>query len=64
MSLTVVTTLDFFVGIKEFLGKITDIIPPSTSIPKLKGVASIITKPSVYLDCSPPLSNQKNILCD
>ena len=43
------------VGIKEAFGMIEDIMPPSNSIPSVKGVASIITKPSVSLDYSPQI---------
>jgi hypothetical protein len=39
-----VKTYDFLVGIKEPLGIIVLITPPTVSIPKLRGVASIITK--------------------
>jgi len=37
----------------EPLGIIVDITPPTVSIPKLNGVASTMTKPSVSSDSSP-----------
>jgi len=51
----VVKTYDFLVGMKEPLGMILLITPPTVSIPKDKGVASIMTKPSVSLDSSPQI---------
>jgi len=40
---------------KEPLLIMLDITPPTVSIPKDKGVESIITKPSVSLDSSPQI---------
>jgi hypothetical protein len=37
------------------LGIMTLITPPTVSIPKDKGVASMMTKPSVSLDSSPQI---------
>jgi hypothetical protein len=48
-----VKTYDFLVGMKELFGIMTDMTPPTVSIPKDKGVASIMTKPSVSLLSSP-----------
>jgi hypothetical protein len=46
-------TYDFLVGIKEPLLMTSLITPPTVSIPKERGVASIITSPSVSLLVSP-----------
>lgn len=40
---------------KEPLGMMLDITPPTVSIPKDKGVESMINKESVYLDSSPQI---------
>lgn len=45
----------FLVGMKDPLGIIVLITPPTVSIPNDKGVASIITKPSVSFDSSPQI---------
>jgi len=45
----------FFVGIKLPLLIIILITPPTVSIPNERGVASIITKPSVSLLSSPQM---------
>jgi hypothetical protein len=50
-----VKTYDFLVGMNEPLGMILLITPPTVSIPKDKGVASIITNPSVSFDSSPQI---------
>lgn len=42
-------------GMKDPLGMMLLITPPTVSIPKDKGVASIITIPSVSLDSSPQM---------
>jgi len=39
---------------KDPLGIILVMTPPTVSIPKVNGVASIMTNPSVSLDSSPP----------
>jgi len=51
----VVKTYDFLVGMKDPLGMMLLITPPTVSIPKERGVASIITNPSVSLDSSPQM---------
>jgi hypothetical protein len=43
------------VGIKDPLGIILVMTPPTVSIPKVKGVASIITKDSVFSLVSPQI---------
>jgi hypothetical protein len=51
----VVNVYDFFVGIKLPLGIIGVLTPPTVSIPKVNGVASIITKDSVSSEVSPQM---------
>jgi hypothetical protein len=43
------------VGIKDPLGMIFVMTPPTVSIPKVKGVASIITRDSVSSEVSPQI---------
>lgn len=50
-----VKTWDFLVGMKDPLVMMLLITPPTVSIPKDKGVASMITIPSVYSDSSPQM---------
>jgi len=50
-----VNICDFLVGIVEFLGISTVIIPPAVSIPNDKGVTSINNKLSV---CSEPVPDR------
>jgi len=45
----------FLVGIKLPLGMILVMTPPTVSIPKVKGVASMITKDSVFSLVSPQI---------
>lgn len=55
MSTYVVKTYDFLVGMNDPFGMILFITPPTVSIPKLNGVASITTSSSVYSDFSPQI---------
>jgi len=50
-----VKVYDFLVGMKLPLGIILVMTPPTVSIPKVKGVASIITNPSVFSELSPQI---------
>jgi len=45
----------FLVGMKDPLGMILVITPPTVSIPRVRGVASIITKDSVFSEVSPQI---------
>jgi hypothetical protein len=51
----VVKVWDFLVGIKDPLGMILVMTPPTVSIPRVKGVASIMTKDSVSSLVSPQM---------
>jgi len=51
----VVKVYDFLVGMKLPLGIILVITPPTVSIPKVRGVASIITRDSVFSEVSPQI---------
>lgn len=42
-------------GMKDPLGMMLLMTPPTVSIPKERGVASMITSPSVSLDSSPQI---------
>jgi hypothetical protein len=50
-----VKTYDFLVGIYDPFGMIFVITPPTVSIPKLNGVASITISPLVSFDSSPQM---------
>jgi len=50
-----VKVYDFLVGMKDPLGMILVITPPTVSIPRVKGVASIITNDSVFSEVSPQI---------
>jgi len=52
----VVKTYDFFVGMKEPLGIMVDITPPTVSIPRERGVASMITTSLSSSEFSPQIT--------